>query len=45
MQRLDPERCSGFSGAEPERRVLLRENLKEWLQKSSPSFPAHTLGL
>ena len=45
MQRLDPERCNGFSGGEPERRVLLRENLNGWLQKSSPSFPAHTLGL
>lgn len=45
MQRVDPERCNGFSGGEPERRVLLRENLNEWLQKSSASFPAHTLGL
>jgi hypothetical protein len=45
MQRLDPERCNGFSGSEPERRVLLRENLQEWLQKSTPSFPAVTLGL
>lgn len=45
MQRLDPERSNGYSGSEPERRVLLRENLNEWLQKSAPSFPAHTLGL
>ena len=45
MQRLDPERCNGISGSEPERRVLLRENLQEWLAKSAPSFPAHTLGL
>lgn len=45
MQRLDPDRCNGYSGNEPERRLLLRENLNEWLQKSSPSFPAHTLGL
>lgn len=45
MQRLDPQRCSGVSGNEPERRVMLRESLQEWLQKSSPSFPAHTLGL
>lgn len=45
MQRIDPERCNGFSGSEPERRVLLRENLKEWLLKSSPSFPANALGL
>lgn len=45
MQRLDPERCSGVSGAEPERRVLLRESLNEWLKKGSPSFAATTLGL
>jgi hypothetical protein len=45
MRRLDPERCAGVSGREPERRVLLRENIHEWLQKSSPSFPATTLGL
>lgn len=45
MQRLDLDRCTGFSGAEPERRLLLRESLNEWLQRSSPSFPATTLGL
>jgi hypothetical protein len=45
MQRLDPERCNGYSGAEPERRLLLRENLSEWVAKSSPAFAATTLGL
>jgi hypothetical protein len=45
MQRVDPERCAGFSGREAERRVLLREGLNAWLGKSSPSFPASTLGL
>lgn len=45
MQRLDPERCNGVSGSEAERRLLLRESLQEWLAKSSPSFPASTLGL
>jgi len=45
LQRLDPERCNGFSGPEPERRLLLRESLNEWLQRSLPSFPATTLGL
>lgn len=45
MQRLDPERCNGYSGAEPERRLLLREKLQEWLARSTPSFPATTLGL
>ena len=45
LQRLDPERCVGHSGREPERRVLLRETLNEWLLKSAPAFPATTLGL
>lgn len=45
LQRLDPERCAGYSGGEPERRVLLRENLNEWLARSSPAFPATALGL
>lgn len=45
MQRLDLERCNGFSGSEPERRLMLREDLQEWLRQSSPSFPANTLGL
>ena len=45
MHRLDPERCNGYSGAEPERRLALRESLNEWLGKSSPAFPASTLGL
>lgn len=45
MYRLDPERCNGVSGHEPERRLALRELLQEWLGKSSPAFPATTLGL
>lgn len=45
MQRLDPERCNGYCGGEPERRLLLKENLQEWVAKSSPSFAATTLGL
>jgi len=46
MQRLDPERCAGVTGSEPDRRVLLRETLDEWLRsKSTPGFPASTLGL
>ncbi|MEZ0307668.1 MAG: hypothetical protein ACAH21_07060 [Ramlibacter sp.] len=45
MQRLDPVRCNGYSGTEPDRRVLLRENINEWLQRSSPAFPAQRLGL
>ena len=45
MQRLDPERCNGYAGAEPERRLFLRENLNEWTAKSSVAFAATTLGL
>ncbi|MDP4077222.1 hypothetical protein [Acidovorax sp. A1169] len=46
MHRLDPERCVGVTGREPERRVLVRETLNEWLHgKSAPGFPASTLGL
>ena len=46
MQRLDPERYAGVTGFEPDRRVLLRETLDEWLRgKSTPGFPASTLGL
>ena len=46
MHRLDPERCVGVTGREPDRRVLVREKLNEWLHgKSAPGFPASTLGL
>jgi hypothetical protein len=45
LERRDVERSNGWCGSEPERRVLLRESLNEWLQKASPSFPATTLGL
>ena len=46
MQRLDPLRCVGVSGPEPEPRVLLQETLAEWLQgKSLPAFAVTTLGL
>ncbi|MDB5871959.1 MAG: hypothetical protein JWQ07_1401 [Ramlibacter sp.] len=45
LERRDLERSNGYSGSEPERRIQLRENLNEWLQKSSSSFAAHTTGL
>lgn len=45
LQRLDLERSNGYTGAEPERRLALHELLDEWLRKSSPAFPATTLGL
>ena len=45
LQKLDIARCSGVAGAEPARRVALRERLDESLKLSSPSFSATTLGL
>ena len=45
LERREPERSIGYCGSEPERRVALRETLQEWLLKSTPSFPASTLGL
>ena len=45
LERRDVERSNGYCGSEPDRRVLLRERLNEWLLKATPSFPATTLGL
>jgi hypothetical protein len=44
-QRLDVDRSTGVAGAEPARRVMLKERLDECLRKSSPGFPATTLGI
>ena len=45
LRRLDLERSTGTCGSEPERRLQVREALGEWLRKSTPGFPASTLGL
>lgn len=45
LERRDIERSNGYCGSEPDRRVMLRESLDEWLRKSTPGFPATTLGL
>ena len=46
LQRLEPVRCVGVAGADPQRRVLLQQNLAQWLRAASvPAFPATTLGL
>ncbi len=45
LRRLDPERSTGICGCEAERRLQIREALDEWLRKSTPGFPASTLGL
>lgn len=45
MRRLDVTRSVGVAGTEPQRRVLLREELEECRRQSSPGFPATILGL
>ena len=45
FERLDRQRCTGIAGSEAGRRVALRERLNERQLKSSPAFPATTLGL
>ena len=45
FQRVDQARFIGFSGAEANRRVALKERLDECLKLSSLAFPATTLGL
>lgn len=45
LRRLDLVRCTGVAGLEPQRRVLLKEELDECRRQSSPGFPASTLGL
>ena len=45
LERRDLERSHGWTGPEPDRRLALREKLAEWLGKSTPAFPATTLGL
>lgn len=45
MQRLDLVRSKGICSSDPARRQELRELLAQWHAKSSPAFPATTLGL
>jgi hypothetical protein len=45
LERRDPVSSRGYMGSEADRRLTLREKLNEWLSKSTPSFPAVTLGL
>lgn len=45
LERMDLPRCTGMAGSEVARRVALKERLNEVLLKSSPAFPATTLGL
>ena len=45
MRRLDVTRSVGVAGTEPQRRLLLREELEECRRQSSPGFSATILGL
>jgi hypothetical protein len=45
LRRLDLEHSSGICIEAPQRRLLLQQTQAEWLRKSSPAFPATTLGL
>lgn len=45
LRRLDLVHSTGTCGAEPDRRVQIRETLDELNRNSSPGFPASTLGL
>ena len=45
LHRIDPERCRGVSGSEPERRVALRQVFDECLRHGRPGFAATRLGL
>ncbi len=45
MRRLDLVRSTGVANLEPQRRVLLKEELDECRRQSSSGFSATTLGL
>lgn len=45
LQRLDPLRCTMVVSRSAEQRVALQEQLQPWWLKSTPAFPASTLGL
>ncbi|MDO9434818.1 hypothetical protein [Hydrogenophaga sp.] len=45
LQRLDTRRSTLVASRSAERRVALQEQLQQWWHKSSPAFPASTLGL
>jgi hypothetical protein len=45
FERLDLVRSTGVAGPEAARRVALKERLTEKLLRSTPAFPATTLGI
>lgn len=45
LQRLDPERCTGFTSTDAGLRLALHERLRELWARATPAFAASTLGL
>ena len=45
FHRLNLKHCAGIAGHEAARRVALKERIDDCLRKSSPAFPATTLGI
>lgn len=45
LERLDVEHARGVATRDPRRRIELRERVEAYWQRSSPAFPASTLGL
>lgn len=45
LERLDVPRCTGVAGADPGRRLALKEHFQAHLSASSAGFPATVLGL
>lgn len=45
VQRMNTVSGGGISGTDPERQVVLRQTLDEWIKRSTAGFPATSLGL
>jgi hypothetical protein len=45
LRRLDLVRSTGIATEEPQRRLMLQEELEECRRQSAPGFPVTTLGL
>ncbi len=45
LHRIDPDRCRGVCGSEPDSRIALRQLLDECLRQGRPGFAASVLGL
>ncbi|MDR2992003.1 MAG: hypothetical protein LBU72_08825 [Burkholderiaceae bacterium] len=45
MRREDLDRCTGLTSCNPRLRVALREQIEQWLRRSTAGFPASVSGL